>query len=156
MTKVRISPALWEYQQAMAQLVSQLCEEKSVAAAGCDDIADFGPLPDHVPELWVPGLLRPPGIDLLLPHISLRDGHLYGIIQVGTSEHFGVMNVFVRLEDDQRNCIESGFAVDSDQVENHWGYFPSAPASPGTRITVHAIAMDKLGAVSLWTERVTI
>jgi len=109
-----------------------------------------------VSELRVPGLIRPPGIELLLHDIELKDGHLEGCIQISTSEVYGVTNVLVILEDDRGNIIESGYALDAGVVENHWGYFPSAPLPTGTTIIVRAIAMDPLGGVGIKTERITV
>lgn len=156
MTKVILSQSLFEYRQAMAELVNQVCEENMIIGADRPSVEDFGPAPTDVPELGVPGLLRPPRIESLWLDIRLKDGHLDGIIQINTSEYFGVMNVHVRLEDDRGNHLESDYALDNEIVENHWGYFSSAPLSPGTTIVVRAIALDRLGGVAIRMERITV
>jgi hypothetical protein len=153
MTKVILSRSLFEYRQAMAELVNQVCQENRIIAADRPSIEDFGPEPTNGPELGVPGLLRPPRIESLWPDICLKDGHLDGIIQISTSEYFGVMNVYVSLKDDRGNHLESDYALDNEIVQNHWGYFASAPASPGTTIVVHAIAIDRLGGIAIQTDR---
>jgi hypothetical protein len=66
------------------------------------------------------------------------------------------MSVYVILEDDHGNPIESDYAIDNDVVANHWGYFPSAALPSGTTVIVRAIAMDRLGGVGIQTERVTV
>jgi hypothetical protein len=86
----------------------------------------------------------------------LKDGHLDGLIQISTSEYFGVMNVYVILEDNQAHHIESAYTMDNDIVENHWGYVPSAPLPSATTVIVHAIAMDRLGGIGIRTERITV
>ena len=156
-TKVIISPSLLDYHEGMAELVNQVCEENKIASMGHADIEDFGPANTNVPELWVPGLLRPPKIESLCTDIYVTDGHLDGHIFISTSEYFGVMNVFVAIEDEQGNRIESDFAVDTNGVvENFWGYAPSALLPCGTTIIVRAIAMDRLGGVGIQTERITV
>jgi hypothetical protein len=156
MTKVRMSPSVLLYRQAMAELVNQVCEEKLIVNAGRERME--GLLPDRTDtlEFWTPGLLRAPKIELLWPEIRLKDGHLDGIIQIHTSEYYGVMNVYVILEDDRGNHIESDYAMDNQVVENHWGYIPSAPLASGTTVVVRAIAMDRLGGVGIQTESITV
>src|SRR5689334_2810026 len=98
--KVRISPLLLDYRAGMAELVNQVCEENEIANRDRPDIADFGPAATEVVELGVPGLLRPPKIESLFLDIYVTDDHLDGLIQISTSEYFGVMNVYVILEDE--------------------------------------------------------
>jgi hypothetical protein len=96
-----------------------------------------------------------PRIEMLSPDISLVDGRLDGIIQINTSEDYGVMIVYVSLKDDRDNRIESDYALACDGMENIWGYFPSA-VSPGTTVIVRAIAMGPLGGVGVQTESITV
>jgi hypothetical protein len=154
MAKVLLTPSVLEYRCAMAALVEELCEENSKDMR--ESIEEFGPAATEVVEFWTPGLLRPPKIESLWPDLWLEDGHLDGIIQINTSEYFGVMNVYVTLEDDQGNRLESDYALDNDVMKNYWGYFPSAPAHYGMTVIVRAIAMDRLGGVGIRTERVTV
>lgn len=156
MTKVILSPFLLRYRQGMAELVDEVCRQNAIASMDYQDTKDLSPVRTEVPEVWMPGLLRPPKVELLLPDIWLEDGHLEGIIQINTSEYFGVMDVFIALEDEQGNIIESDYAMDNPYVENHWGYVPSAPLGPGTTVLVRAMAMDRLGGVSIQTERLTV
>jgi hypothetical protein len=155
-TKVRISPLFFDYREGIAELVDQVCEENQIANLDCPDIGDFGPVATKVAELGVPGLLRPPKVEAIFPELYVTDGHLDGLIQIHTSEYFGVMNVFVVLEDEQGNTLESDYAMEAEVVENHWGYVPSAPLPGGTTVVVRAIAMDSLGGVGVQTERITL
>ena len=104
----------------------------------------------------MPGLRRPPKIELLWPEIVLKNGHLDGIIQINTSAYFGVRNIYVIVEDARRNHLESGYAMDDELVQNHWGYIPSAPAHTGTTIIVRAIVIDALGGVGIQTEGIAL
>jgi hypothetical protein len=104
----------------------------------------------------MPGLLAHLRVEMIWPKIELKDGHLDGLILIHTSEYYGVMNVYVTLEDEQGNRIESDYALDTDAVENYWAYFPAATAAPGTTIIVRAVALDCLGAVGMHSERVSV
>ena len=156
MTKVRMSPLLLDYREWIAELLNQVSEETTIRGVDYASLKKFSPPRKDIPELWVPGLLLHPRVELLWPDINLKDGHLDGCIQISTSEVYGVTNVLVILEDDRGNIIESGYALDAGVVENHWGYFPSAPLPTGTTIIVRAIAMDPLGGVGIKTERITV
>lgn len=78
------------------------------------------------------------------------------LILIQTTECYRITSVYVHLEDDQGNPIESGYAFDNPIMENHWGYVPTAAVSPGTTVVVRAIAMDQLGGLGMKTERVTV
>jgi hypothetical protein len=67
MTKVRISPPLLEYREAMAGLVNQVCEENILIGMDRESVEDFGSPRTDGPELGVSGLLRPPRIEFLWP-----------------------------------------------------------------------------------------
>ena len=155
-TKVKISPSLLDYRQGMAELVNEVCEENEFANRDRPDVTEFGSAATEVAELWVPGLLRPPKIELLYPDLWVNDGHLDGIIHINTSEYFGVLNVYVVLEDDQGHRLESDYAIDTDDVENSWGYFPSVPLPAGSTVIVRAVASDALGGLSIAEEKVML
>lgn len=155
-TKVILSSSVLEFRQAMADLVQQVCDEHALAAVDHDWDPELEPDRTDVVELGIPGLLRPPKIEMVWPDLRLKDGCLDGMIQIHTSEYFGVVNVYVTVENEQGNHLESGYALDNDDVENHWGYFASAPASPGTTILVRVLAQDKLGGIAIHTEKVTV
>ena len=156
MTKVIISPDVLQYRQAMAELVHQVCRENEVTREVRQYDEDLVLPRTEIVDLGIPALLRPPKIEMIWPALILKDGHLDGIIQIHTSEYFGVMNVYVILEDERGNHLESDYAMDNEYVENHWGYIASAPASPGTTILVRAIALDRLGGIAIQTERITV
>jgi hypothetical protein len=151
-----MSPFLLDYRESMAELVNQVCEETAVLRAGCENIKELCPPRKDVPQLWVPGLLMHPRIELLWPDIHLKDGRLDGCIQISTSEVYGVIHVYVVLEDDQGNRIESDYALDAEVVDNYWGYFPSAPVPCGTTVIVRAMAMDSLGGIGMQMKRITV
>jgi hypothetical protein len=138
-------------------LVDEACREtNAIGSPGRQKTKEFLASRTEIPELCMPGLLAHPRVEMIWPDISSKDGHLDGLIQINTSEYYGVINVYVTLEDEQGNRLESDYALDNEVVRNHWGYFPSAPAAPGTTILVRAIALDCLGGVGIHTERVTI
>ena len=98
------------------------------------------------------GVLEPPRIESIFTDIRLRDGRLDGVIQIHTSDDFGVMDIFVTLRDDQGNHLESDYAMQNPYYEDHWGYIPSASLPSGTTVIVQAMAMDSLGGVGIQTE----
>ena len=156
-TKVRLSPSVLDYQQAMAKLLEQVSRETTpIGSVNRQETQELLSPRTEVLELCMPGLLAHPRVEMLWPDLWLKDGHLDGIIQIHTSEYYGVMHVYVTLDDEQGNRIESGYAMDNDVLENHWGYIPSAPAVPGTMISVRAVVVDCLGGVGIHTERVII
>ena len=156
MTKVRLSPSILEYHLAMIALVDQVCEEYTITGVHYEDIEDLRPPREDPLEFGTPGLLLPPKIELLLPDLYLVDGRLDGAIHIQTSEYFGVMSVFVVLEDDQGNQIESDYAFENESVRNHWCYIPSSTLGSSTTVTVRAIAMDALGGVGIHIEHETV
>jgi hypothetical protein len=156
MTTVRLSLSVLEYRQALAELVDEVYEENARAAADFDQDPNLVIPRTEVPELCMPGLLRPPKIEMVWPDLTLKNGHLDGLILIHTSEYFGVMNVYVTLVDDQGNHLEGDFALDNEYVKNHWGYVASAPASPGRTIIVRAIALDELGGIGIAQESIRI
>ena len=156
MIKVRLSPSILEYQLAMAELVDEVSNEYTITGVDYEDIQDFRPPREDFPEFGTPGLLLPPKIEMLLPDFTLEDGRLDGIIHIHTSEYFGVMSVYVVLEDDQGNQIESDYAMENELMRNHWCYIPSSTLVSGASVTVRAIAIDPLGGVGIHIESVTI
>jgi hypothetical protein len=156
-TKVTLTPSVVAYRQLMAALVDEACQEtNAIGSPGRQKTKEFLAPRTEIPELCMPGLLAHPRVEMIWPDISSKDGHLDGLIQINTSEYYGVINVYVTLEDEQGNRLESDYALDNEVVRNHWGYFPSAPAAPGTTILVRAIALDCLGGVGIHTRSVTI
>jgi hypothetical protein len=156
MTKIILSPSVLLYRQAIAELVNRVYEQNLASVADRQFMKEYYPVQTDIPELWLPGLLMPPRIEMLWPDICLKNGKLDGIIQINTSEEYGVMSVYVILEDDEGNPIESDYAVDNDALANHWAYFPSAALPSGTTVIVRAIAMDRLGGVGIQTESVIV
>lgn len=156
MTKVRISPLLFAYQQDIAERVAEVCEENAEERLLHPRDDQISLLRTDGVELHIPGLLHPPRIELLWPDFYLKNGCLDGIIQISTSEYFGVTDVFVSLEDARGNLLESDYAMENDFMENHWGYIPSVPASPGAVIVVRAVAIDALGGFAVKTQTITV
>ena len=152
MTKVRLSPSVIEYHLSMIELVDEVCEEYTITGVHYEDIEDLRPPREDPLEFGTPGLLLPPKIEMLLTDLHLVDGRLDGFIDIHTSEYFGVMSVYVILEDDQGNQIESDYAFENELMRNHWFYTPSSALGSGKSITVRAIVMDPLGGVGIHVE----
>jgi hypothetical protein len=151
MTKVRLSPSVFEYRQAMAELVDQVCDKITIIGVNPERRSEPSPTQNDVPLPPVAGLLTPPRIESLDLDISLSGGQLECLIQITTSDEFGVMNVYVILEDDQGNHIESGYAMPEPYYQDYWWYVTSVPLPSSTSVVVRAIALDPLGGVGIQT-----
>ena len=95
-TKIRVSPDLLDYQITMAQWVAECREEKLKYAAQVeDDLEPFtGAVDLYAPE--TPGLLTPPWIETVFPvFYFLEDGEVEGIINLITSDLFGIAQISV-------------------------------------------------------------
>lgn len=137
-----------EYCEAMAELVREVC--------GRPTITGVSPARKDLPAFRLDGLLQPPRIEALDPYLVPAQDQVDGIIEIGTSADYGVMNVYIVWEDEQGKQIESGFALKDEVEEDEWFYFPSASLRSGTSVTVRAIAMDPLGGVGIQNENVTV
>jgi hypothetical protein len=144
----------------MAKLVWEVCQqnEKSTitGVAPQNGREELFAARRDLPAFCLAGLLNPPRIEVLDACLFRTDGRLDGMVHIGASGVYGVMNVYVILEDDRGNRIESGFALEDYLTEGYWCYFPSASLRPGMTVTVRAMAMDRLGGVGTQMEHVTV
>jgi hypothetical protein len=69
MTKIILSPSVLLYRQAMAELVNQVCAQNMTSVADRQLMKEYYPVQTDVPELWLPGLLMTPRIEMLWPEI---------------------------------------------------------------------------------------
>lgn len=156
MIKVIPSRSLLEYRQAMANLVNEVREKPVIRGVTPGRVLKPASARKEIPGICMPGLLKPPGIDVLDPAISLSEGRLDGIISINTSDDFGVVNVCVIINDEQGNPIESGYAINAEIYEDAWGYFPSAPLASGASVRVQVIASDALGGTTVKSRSITV
>lgn len=157
MTRVYLSLSVVEYCEAMAELLREVCEKPTIT--GVDSRSrrkELSPARKDLPAFRLDGLLKPPRIEALDPCLFRAEDQVDGIIQITTSGDYGVMNVYVTLEDDRGKQIESGFALRDEVEEDEWFYFPSASLRSEASVTIRAIAMDPLGGVGIQDENVTV
>jgi hypothetical protein len=157
MTRVILSVDVLEYRQAMAALVDEVCQKNRMI--GVDPECrrnELLPLRKELSAFWLDGLLRPPRIEALNPYLFPPEDQVDGIIQITASGDYGVINVYVTLEDDRGKQIESGFALKDKVEKDDWFYFPCASPPSGTSVTVRAIAMDPLGGIGTQNENITV
>ena len=155
--KVRLSPLLLEYQQTMAQWLDEARAEKlQIAALAERDLEPLtGEADSAAPE--VSGLLTPPWIECLLPAFyRLEDGEIEGIINISTSDLFGIVSISVTLRDDAGNLLEKGEAEPDETWVGIWSYLPQVAHAAGSTVIVRAVAADALGGVSIAQETVTL
>ena len=157
MTRVILSISVLEYRQAMAELVDEVCQKhKIIGVEPKSKREEFLPPRKEPSAFWLDGLLKPPRIEVLNPCLFAVEDEVDGIIQITASGDYGVINVYVSLEDDLGKLIESGFALKDKEEADDWYYFPSASFRSGASVTVRAIAMDPLGAVGSQNESITV
>jgi hypothetical protein len=158
-TKVKVSSFLLDYQITTAQWVAECREEKLKYAAQVeDDLEPFtGAMDIYAPE--TPGLLTPPWIETLLPvFYFLEDGEVEGIINISTSDLFGIEQISVTLWDEAGNLLEKGYAELNEGCIGCWAYPVQKSMAPavGTTVIVRAVAIDPLGGMSIAEEKLTL
>jgi hypothetical protein len=152
-----MSLALLDYCEGMAELIRELSEKPVIGGVEPRSRkSERFPSRKVLPVSRLDGLLKPPEVEALEPHLFPADDKADSTVYIATSGGYGVMNVYVILEDERGKQIESGFAL-RDQVEpDDWFYFPSASLHSGVSVNVRAIAMDPLGGVGSRDENVTV
>jgi hypothetical protein len=146
-----------EYCEGMAELVREVCEKPTITGvAPRSRDQELLPARKELPAFRLDGLLRPPRIEALEPFLFPAEDQVDSIIHITASGDYGVMNVYVTLEDDRGKQIESGFALPDEVEEDDWFYFPSASFASGACVTVRAIAMDPLGGIGIQDENVMV
>ena len=155
MTRVWMSPAVLDYCEGMAARVREV-GQKPVITGVEPRRKELFPELRYPRALRLEGLLTPPRIEFIDPCLSPEEEQVEGIIQITASGEYGVSNVYVRLEDDQGNQIESGFALRDEVEEDDWFYFPSASFRSGASVTVRVTALDPLGGIGVEDETVEV
>ena len=157
MTRVLMSLPVLEYREAMAELVHEVCEKPRITGVVPRIRSkELFPARKDLRAFRLDGSLQPPRIEMLDPCLFPAEEELGGIIQIIASGDYGVMSVYVILEDNRGEQMESGFALQDEIEEEEWFYFPSVSLRSGASVTVRAIAMDALGGVGIQDENVMV
>lgn len=156
-TKVRMSPSLLAYRQQMAQLANDLRDEKlRIAASAEHDMEPFACQMD-IPGSDKAGLLIPSRIEILLPEFYLTEGgEIEGVININTSDYFGIASLGVTIRDEMRNLLESGEAMLDKTCLGLWTYLPRIVPVVDTSLIIRALAIDTMGGLSLAEETLTL
>ena len=157
MTRVLMSIFLLDYWEGMAQLVRKVCDKPIIT--GVDSRSrrkERFSVRKDLPALCLDGLLQPPRIEALNPYLFPPENQVDNIIHLTTSGDYGVMQVYVTLENERGNQIESGFALKDETEADDWYYFPSVSLPAGASATVRAIAMDPLGGIGIQVKGVNV
>ena len=155
-TRVRVCRSLLDYRQAMGQKVHECREERLRLASTFDgSIAPYPPSPDITPTVQA-GLLTAPRIEILWPELYRQGGETKGLIQINTSDLFGILYVYVTLKDEEGNPLENGYAMRNEVWDGHWGYIPSVQLPVNTVVIVRALAVDALWGLGVAQEKCTV
>jgi len=157
--KVWLSPLLLDYQITMAQWVAESREAKlNYAAQVEDDLEPFtGAVDIYAPE--TPGLLTPPWIETVFPvFYFVENGEVEGLINLSTSDLFGIGQISVTLWDEAGNLLEEGDAELNKGCIGCWAYPVQKSMAPavGSTLTIRAVAIDPLGGMSIAEEKLTL
>jgi hypothetical protein len=156
MIKVRLSPLILEYRQMMEQLVHETRDEKLRISAQAEMAIEYFPVRMELSAHAQAGLLTHPKIHLSMADIYLRNGETEGLIQINTSDVFGIVYIHVTLRDEAGNLLESGDAMRNETCDGHWGYMPCESIPIGTTVTIRAVALDALGGLSVAYDKFTV
>jgi hypothetical protein len=157
MTRVFMSLSVLDYCEGMAELVREVCKKPTIT--GVDPRPrkrGLSPTRKDLPAFRLDGLLKSPGVEALEPYLFPVEDKAESIIYIATWGDYGVIHVYVTLEDEWGEQIESGFALRDEVEQDEWFYFPSASLHSGASVTVRAIAMDPLGGLGTRDENVTV
>jgi hypothetical protein len=146
MTKVYVTQSILDYQREMANLVRQTIRERFIAGVKAARRGE--------PLFFQVDLLPPPLIEKF--DLELYEGNDHGLIQIYTSDDFGITNVHVVLTDAQGNLIEAGDAEESSEGSGYWGYITTVSVPAGTSVTVYAAAIDELWGLGALSTSLTI
>ena len=117
MTRVIMSLAVLEYCEGMAALVHELVEKPAIRGVEPRSRkSERFPARKDVPAFRLDGLLQPPRVEALEPYLFPAGDRAESIVYIAASGEYGVMSVYITLEDEWGNQIESGFAL-RDEVE---------------------------------------
>jgi hypothetical protein len=160
MTQVKVifDPTLLKSQQPMAEAIYrlQIQEEnfffsRSWLRGMLPD--PFAPQPVKG-EVYMIGLLRPPGIDSV--EIENYEGETDPIIFISADEGVGKIDIFVSVVDEQGNLVESGPAFYIPGSGTQWAFTILEPVPPGTPVDVSIHVTDCVGGVRVEHHRLTI
>ena len=155
-TKVRVPRSLRDYRQGMAGRVHEYREARLRLAETFDGSIEPCPPRPEVTLTDRAGLLTAPRIESLWPELYHRDGETDGLIQINTSDVFGIVYVYITLKDKAGTPLESGYAMRDEICEGHWGYIPTVQLPVGTVVVVRAVAVDALRGIGVAEETCTV
>src|ERR1044071_4181969 len=108
-TNVLLTRSLLDYRQEMAQLVHEARDERLRIAANFDESLPPCPRRLDIHASDQAGLLFPPRIEMLWPDLFRRGDQMDGLIQINTSDVFGIVDIHVTLWDEAGTLLESGY-----------------------------------------------
>jgi len=155
--KVRVSPSVLDYCQMMEQRVNDLRDQKLRIAAKVEN--DLEPSTDQldINRSEKAGLLTPPRIEVLSTDFYIGDdGQIEGIIQMITSDLFGIASIEVTLRDETGKLLEKGQAMPDENWLGCWAYLPDLVPTTGTTLIVRAVAADALGGMNIVEEKLRL
>ena len=160
MTQVKVifDPTLLKSEQPMAEAIYRLqIQEENFffSRSWLDCLMPTPSAPQPVKgEVYMIGLLRPPGIDSV--EIDNYEGETDPIIFISADEGVGKIDIFVSVVDEQGKLVESGPALHLPGSGTEWAFTILEPVAPGTPVDVSINVFDCVGGVRAEHHRLTI
>jgi hypothetical protein len=146
MTKVFISPLLLGYRQEIAEMTNQCIRYQYITGLNTYTAED--------PPLMCDDLLPPPSIEFI--DLMIYTGQVHDMINVIAFDDFGIATIRVLIQDEKGEPIESSHAWQWLECPEMWNYSTMAAVPSGASVLVSIIATNRLGAVSVRSEHITI
>ena len=88
----------------------------------------------------------------------MEEGEVEGIINICTSDLFGIVEISLTLRDEAGNLLEKGYAELNEGCVGCWAYpvQKRMALALGTTLTIRAVAIDSLGGMSIAEEKLTL
>ena len=81
--------------------------------------------------------------------LSAYNGQAGNLINIVTSDDFGVVTVHVSITDNEANAIESGDAVETAEGTGRWVYTATESLPAETNVIVNVVATDRPGGTAV-------
>jgi hypothetical protein len=160
MTQVKVifDPSLLKSEQPMAEAIYRLQIQEENFFFSQSWLGSLMPTPSAPQpvkgEIYMEGLLRPPGIDSV--EIDDYEGETDPIVFISADEGVGKIDIFVSVVDEQGKLVESGPAFYIPGSGTEWAFTILEPVPPETPVDVSIHVVDCVGGVRVEHHRLTI
>lgn len=154
--KVIFDPALLHAEQPMAEVIYQLqSQRESFFPRNLSGLVPAASTPEPVShEIYMEGLLRPPGIDSV--KIEADEDGTDPILFISAAENAGKINIFVSVLDESGNLVTCGPAFYLPGSGTQWAFPILEPVASGIPVHVSIHVIDCVGGVRVDHHRLIV